>query len=375
MAKYRYGALMRYANMLGFGQIHTKLDHETGLHALIAIHNIELGPAIGGCRCFTYESTTSATKDVLRLAYMMTLKAAISGLPHGGAKAVIIRPKKIKDRRAFFHSFGDFVHQMNGHYITACDVGTSPEEMNIIAERTPYVIGATSLSSYQSNPAEHTARGVLRGIQAAVKHRLHHDDISGLRVSIQGLGNVGYDLARLLHDRGAIITATDPNSDKIQQAVDELGIQAVSLDGIYDIPSDIFSPCALGGTLNLNTLNRINTSIIAGSANNQLAHKKYIHLIQQKNILYAPDYLINAGGLINAAIVYDYQDPPRATQQIDDIYDITLELFERAEKEQATTIDIAEKMARERIEKGKTLNRSMTLQSARSNNDPQKTSS
>ena len=153
MAKYRYGALMRYANMLGFGEIHTKLDRETGLHALIAIHNVELGPAIGGCRCFTYGSTTSATKDVLRLAYMMTLKAAINGLPHGGAKAVIIKPKHIKDHRAFFHSFGDFVHQMNGRYITACDVGTSPDEMNIIAERTPHVIGATSLSTYQSNPA------------------------------------------------------------------------------------------------------------------------------------------------------------------------------------------------------------------------------
>ena len=147
---------MRYANKLGFGQIHTKLDPETGLHAVIAIHSNELGPAIGGCRCYPYHSVSSAIKDVLKLSYMMTLKAAVCDLPHGGAKSVIIQPRKIKDKQAYFESFGDFVHQMDGRYITACDVGTSPDEMNLIATRTPYVIGATSLHTKHSNPI-HTA--------------------------------------------------------------------------------------------------------------------------------------------------------------------------------------------------------------------------
>ncbi len=355
--RYRYGALMRYANLLGFGEVHTKLCPETGLHAVIAIHNNELGPAIGGCRCFSYGSTTRAVKDVLRLAYMMTLKAAISELPHGGAKSVILKPKQIKDQRAFFHAFGDFVHQMNGRYITACDVGTSPDEMNIIAERTPYVIGATSLSTCESNPAEHTALGVLRGIQAAVKHRLKRDDLDGLRVSIQGLGNVGLLLGQLLKHRGAIITASDKDPDKLQQAVDRLNAKAVACDAIYDIPCDIFSPCAMGGTLNHHTLARLQTAIIAGSANNQLAHQKYIQAINNKQILFAPDFLINAGGLIHAAMVYAYHDPYAATQRINRIYNVALELFERAGAEQASTVAIAERMAQERIAAGQLTNR------------------
>ncbi|MBV53502.1 MAG: leucine dehydrogenase [Coxiellaceae bacterium] len=361
VSHYRYGALMRYANLLGFGQIHTKVCPDTGLHAIIAIHNVDLGPAIGGCRCFTYGSNTSAIKDVLRLAYMMTLKAAISGLPHGGAKAVIIKPKHIDNHRDFFHSFGDFVHQMNGRYITACDVGTSPEEMNIIADRTPYVIGATSLSDCQSNPAQHTALGVLRGMQAAVKHHLKRDNLDGIRVSIQGLGNVGLELAQMLHQRGAVITACDPNQEKLAGAIQQLGITTVGLDEIYDLPSDIFAPCALGGTINLKTISRLNTSIIAGSANNQLSHQKYMNLIEEKNILYAPDFLINAGGLINAAMVYSYQDPERATEQINKLYDVSLELFERATKTQQSTIKVAEEMVRERLQSAKTANRPTLL--------------
>jgi len=356
---HRHGALMRYASILGFGDIRIKIDPKTGLHAIIAIHSNDLGPAIGGCRCYPYASTGEATKDVLRLAYMMTLKAAVCKLPHGGAKAVIIKPRKIKDERAFFESFGDFVNQAEGRYITACDVGTSTTEMNIIAESTPYVIGATSHNKKQSNPAQHTALGVLRGIQATVKHKLKRDDLEKIKINIQGLGQVGYELARLLTTRGAIITATDTKIATLEQCRDELGINIAGIDEIYDIPSDVFAPCALGGTINPNTLKRIQTSIIAGSANNQLSHSKCIQLIEKKDILYAPDYVVNAGGLINAAIVYDYNDPDRATAKINELYETTLELCERAANSTESIIDITRKIALDRIKQGSNNNKTI----------------
>jgi len=346
-------ALMRYARVLGFGDIHTKIDPVTGLRAIIAIHNTQRGPAIGGCRLYHYKSHGLALKDVLRLSYMMTLKAAASDLPHGGAKTVIIKPPVIKDRDAIFRSFGDFVHEMNGRYVTAMDIGTTTHDMDIIAERTPHVIGAAGTDEAQSDPSPFTGIGVMRGIQAAVKFKLGHDDVEGLRVAIQGGGKVAYYLSQLLHQHGAQITMCDTKPEATQRFVEEFNAYIVAPEEIYDVDCDIFAPCAIGGTINLNTLNRLNAKIIAGSANNQLAHRKYGEIAREKGILYAPDFVINAGGLIQAASVHDYHDIEIAKKLTEQIYDRMLTLFERAKQANKPTIDIAEFIAIEKLSEKK----------------------
>ncbi|MCH9770617.1 MAG: NAD(P)-binding domain-containing protein [Gammaproteobacteria bacterium] len=346
---HRYQALMRYARILGYGEIHTKIDPESGLFGIIAIHNTSLGPAIGGCRFLEYDSSEHALKDVLRLAYMMTLKAAVSDLPHGGAKSVIFKPKVIPDRAALFRSFGNFVHEMNGRYIVAIDVNTSTSDMNIIAEQTPYVIGATTLSNVQGDPALHTAQGVLRGIEAAVQFQLNKTDLNGVHVAVQGAGKVGSDLVRQLIEKGARVTVSDFKAESAEKLREQYGVETVHHEKIYDVACDVFSPCALGGTINLDTLNRLKTTIVAGSANNQLAHNKYGRIMHDKGILYAPDYVINAGGLINAAMVYDFADPDLANRKIDTISDILLNIFKRSKQENIATNKVAELIAIERL--------------------------
>lgn len=350
---HRHGALMRYARMLGFGDIHTKIDPSTGLHAIIAIHNTQRGPAIGGCRLYDYRSAGLALKDALRLSYMMTLKAAASDLPHGGAKAVILKPLFIKDRDAIFRGFGDFVHEMNGRYITAMDVGTTTHDMDIIAERTPHVIGAAGIDSIQGDPSPYTANGVIRGIQAAVCFKLKRDSLEGIRVAVQGAGKVSYYLCEHLHEQGAKITVTDVKLEATQRFVDEFNAKVVTPEEIYDVDCDIFAPCAIGGTINRDTLNRLKATIIAGAANNQLAHRKYGVTAQKKGILYAPDFVINAGGLIQSAATHDYHDVSIANKLINQLYDRMITLFERAEKTNQPTTEIAELIAIEKLSEKK----------------------
>ncbi len=344
-----YSALMRYARLLGFGEIHTKTDPITGLRAIIAIHSTRLGPAIGGCRLKVYRNLDSALKDVMRLAYMMTLKAAISDLPHGGAKAVIIQPKKMDDREAIFRSFGDFVHEMNGRYITAMDFGTHTSDMDVIAERTPYVIGAAGTHAGHGDPGPHTALGVFFGIQAAVKFKLGRDDLDGVHVAIQGMGHVGYTLAKMLHEQGVNLTVTDPKQEIVQQCQDEFNASAVGLDEIYSVKCDVFAPCALGSVINKDTIEKINAPIIAGSANNQLAHHKYGKLLFDRDILYVPDFIINSGGLISAAMIYDYNDEAMAIEKINAMHGILLDLFERSKRESRPTTDVARSIALEKL--------------------------
>lgn len=346
---YKHEALMRYAKLLGFGEIHTKIDNETGLHAMIAIHSTKLGPAIGGSRFFQYHAAGAGLKDALRLSYMMTLKAAISDLPHGGAKAVIIKPREIKDRRALFQAYGDFVHEMNGRYIAAIDVGTSTEDMNIIAERTPYVIGATKFGKSDSDPSPHTALGVMKSIEAAVYFQLNKDSVEGLHIAIQGAGSVGYYLGKLLYEAGATLSVCDPKPEAVQRFVEDFDAKRVNLDEIYDVDCDIFSPCAMGGIINADTIKRIKAPMIIGSANNQLAHHQVLHSLAERGVLYVPDFLVNSGGLINAAMVYDYQDPTLADEQIAKLYDTTLALLERAQRAKKPTTLVAEEMAREKL--------------------------
>jgi leucine dehydrogenase len=342
-------SLMRYAEFLGYGDVHTKIDKKTGLIAIVAIHNLTRGPAIGGCRMVPYQTMDKAMEDALRLGYMMSYKAAINNLAHGGAKAVIIKPDVIKDRVALFEKFGEFVHELGGRYITAVDSGTSPLEMDIIATRTPYVT-CTSQNGGDSDPSPLTALGVRRAIEAAVKFKMGRESLEGIHVSIQGAGHVGYYLAQELHTRGAKLTMADINAKSVQRCVDEFGVKVCHPDDIYSIEADVFAPCALGAVLNLKTIKQLQTPIVAGSANNQLSHRHYGSLMHERGILYAPDFLINAGGLIHVAVVYDKGNLQQSIEQINQIYDTVYDIYERSIRENRATNEIAEEIARDRLE-------------------------
>lgn len=341
-------SLMRYAEFLGFGEIHTKIDEKTGLKAIVAIHSLKRGPAIGGCRMVSYQTIDKAYEDALRLAYMMSFKAAINNLPHGGAKAVLIKPKIIKDRDAYFEKFGEFVNDLGGRYITAVDSGTSTSDMDIILRRTPFVT-CTTKSDIENDPSPVTALGVRRGIEAAVKFKLNRDSLEGIHVAIQGAGHVGYFLTKELIERGARVTIADINIKALQHCLDEFKVEICSPDQIYDIEADVFAPCALGAILNLDTIKRLKVKIVAGSANNQLAHHHYGALLHERGILYAPDFLINAGGLIQVAVIYDHGDIKRYMEQINNIYHTAYDIFERSLHENKATNEIAEKIACDRL--------------------------
>lgn len=338
--------ILTTADEMEFGDIHFKINHETQLHAIIAIHNTNLGPALGGCRCVQYTSNDGAIFDAMRLAQGMSYKAAIAGLPTGGGKSVLIKPPEIRDREAYFESFGEFVEELGGRYITAVDSGTSVEDMDIIARKTQHVVSTSALTG---DPSPQTALGVLKGIQAAVKHKLGRDDLEGIHVAIQGAGNVGYNLAKLLHDLGAQISVCSNKQVDVDRFVDEFGANGVSKDKIFEVHCDVFAPCALGGIITANSLAKMQAKIIAGAANNQLSDPTVNQVIQSKGILYAPDYVINAGGLIHVTMM----DPDKVQAKVNEIYDTLLEIFSRADEEQAATSFVAEEIAKERIAKAK----------------------
>lgn len=353
---YRSESLHRYARQLGYGAIHQRMDKQTGLNAIIAVHDTTLGPALGGCRLYSYPSMSFAIKDALRLGQMMTLKSAFNDIPHGGAKAVLVKPKNIPDRPAYFRAFGDFVQELQGRYITAVDVGTSTEDMDIIAERTPYVIGATRLHQHERDPSPCTALGVLLGIEAAVHFQLNKADLQGVHVVIQGIGHVGYHLAKMIYQRGARLTLSDPNRSELQLYAKEFSANMVPPEEVYQVPCDVFSPCALGGILNAKTIPLLQTRIIAGSANNQLAHHQFGSILHKKGILYAPDFVINAGGLISAAMDYTYRDPLVGDELIKKMYSHMLNLYERSSREKIPTLQMAETIAMEKLKKNAEMN-------------------
>lgn len=340
--------LFRYAEFLNYGEIHVKFDHATGLKAIVAIHSLKRGPAIGGARLVNYVSSDEALEDVIRLGYMMSFKSAISNLPHGGAKAVLIKPKVIKNRKAYFQAFGDFVNELGGKYITAVDSGTSTADMDVIATRTPFVT-CTSRSGNSGDPSPQTAFGVRRAIEAAVKFKLNRDSLDGIHVAIQGAGHVGYLLAKDLIQKGAKITISDINLKSLEQCVDEFGAIPCDPNSIYDIKADVFAPCALGAVLNLKTIKRLQVPIVAGSANNQLAHTQHGILLHERDILYAPDFVANAGGLIYVAAIYDHADIQQALNQVGDIYHTLTDIFERSKKENLATNLVAEKLTLEKL--------------------------
>ena len=335
---------MDYALRHGFGDLHFKVDPQTGMKAIIAIHNTKLGPALGGCRYIEYPNTAAAIDDAMRLARGMSYKSALANLPLGGGKSVIIKPRHPHDRTAYMHFFGQFVQELGGRYITALDSGTQLSDMDIIAEHTPYV---ASLSRYSGDPSPSTARGVLRGIQAAVQFKLGKERMRGLHIAIQGLGHVGYHVACHLQELGVQLTVADINPAMVDLAVRELGATAVSTADIHKVPCDVFSPNALGAIMNDSTIPQLQTTIIAGAANNQLARTYHGQRLHDQGILYAPDYVINAGGVIFAASKYFVSPVSVTNEQIDGIQTVLLAIFERSRIENRPSSDIADTMAQE----------------------------
>lgn len=335
-----------YALAHGFGDLHFKVDPETGMRAMIAIHSTKLGPALGGCRFIEYTNTAAALKDAMRLARGMSFKAASVNLPLGGGKSVIMKPKGSFDRNGYMHAFGKFVNELNGRYITALDSGTVLSDMDIIAEHTDHV---ASLSKYNGDPSPSTAKGVLRGIQAAVAFKLGKDNLKGVHVAIQGLGHVGYLLAKHLHELGATLTVADISPAAVELAVKEFGAKAVDTDLIHKVPCDVFAPCALGAIINDITLPQLQTTIIAGAANNQLAHTFHGQKLHDKGILFAADYVINAGGLIFAASKYLHTPEAQVSNQIDGIFTSLTEIFTRSVKDNLPASQIADTLAQEKL--------------------------
>ncbi|WP_115718495.1 Glu/Leu/Phe/Val dehydrogenase dimerization domain-containing protein [Gallaecimonas mangrovi] len=323
-------------------------DIETGLKAIIAIHNTNCGPAVGGCRMWSYASDDEALTDVLRLSRGMTYKNAMAGLPFGGGKSVIIGDAKTMKSEALFRAFGRFLNSLGGRYITAEDVGTSTTDIAHINKETDFVAGREGLSG---DPSPFTALGTYLGIKAAVKHQRGIDSLAGLKVAVQGLGSVGYYLCEYLVKEGAELFVTDINEAALEKAKTQLGATVVGLDDIYDQDVDIYAPCALGATVNDNTIDRIKATIIAGCANNQLAEARHDQLLREKGVLYAPDYVINAGGIINVSFEKDY-DKAKATAKVEEIYNTLMDIFARGDDQQKPTGMIADEMAREIIARG-----------------------
>ena len=323
-------------------------DKATGLKAIIAVHSTALGPGAGGCRFWDYDNDEQALTDVLRLSKGMTYKNAMAGLKLGGGKAVIIgNPKKLKST-ALFEAFGRAVNNVGGRYYTAEDVNITTSDMAIVNQQTEFVAG---LDGKSGNPAPFTALGTFLGIKACVKHKLNRDDLNGLKVAVQGLGSVGYGLCEHLHKAGAKLFVTDINQKALDSASIEFGATVVSLDEIYDQDVDIYAPCALGASVNDNTIKRLKAKIIAGCANNQLAEPRHDQALVDNGILYAPDYVINAGGIINISFEENY-NREQATKKVEEIYSTLLDVFTKADKQNKPTGIIADEMARKIIKNG-----------------------
>lgn len=333
---------------LRYGEVHMAHDERTGLRAIVALHSTRLGPAIGGCRAIPYASSADALTDALRLGRGMSYKAAICNLPHGGGKAVIMLPEGPFDRQALFHHFGKFVHSLGGRYITAEDSGTSPDDMDVIGAVTPHVLG-TSVGG--GDPSPFTAFGVRRGIEAVAAFQFGRSDLEGLHVAIQGLGSVGLHLAEELHALGCRLTVTDVRAESVEQAVQRFGATPVAPEAIFDVPCDVFAPCALGAVINDTTIPRLQTRAVAGAANNVLAEDRHGVELFRRGILYAPDYAINAGGLIKVAREYADPDAPISAVRADvaGIHGIMTGIFERARAEDAPTHIVADRIAEERL--------------------------
>lgn len=322
-------------------------DAGTGLRAIVSIHDTTLGPSLGGCRMYPYKSEADALNDVLRLSRGMTYKSAIAGLPLGGGKSVIIGDPHDGKKPELFRAMGRFIESLGGNYVTAEDSGTNQQDMAWIRESTSFVAGV------KGDPSPYTARGVFQGISAAIKHRYGRETLDGIRVSIQGAGNVGAGVAALLHEAGARLWISDTCEENAARAAADFGAKVVEPEGIFDVEVDVFSPCAMGAILDEATIGRLRASVVAGAANNQLSTPACGSLLKRRGILYAPDYVINAGGVIAVWYEYSAKNTQTLTAEVDRIYTTLMEIFEQSEAQRQPTSDIADQLAMLRIEKKK----------------------
>lgn len=343
--------IFKYMEKYEYEQLVFCQDKQSGLKAIIAIHDTTLGPALGGTRMWTYDSEEHAIEDALRLARGMTYKNAAAGLNLGGGKTVIIGDPRKDKNEEMFRAFGRYIQGLNGRYITAEDVGTTVADMDIIHEETDYVTGISPAFGSSGNPSPVTAYGVYRGMKACVKEAFGTDSLEGKVVAVQGVGNVAYTLCKHLHEEGAELIVTDINKEAVRRAVEDFNAKAVDPDEIYGVDCDIYAPCALGATINDVTIPQLKARVIAGSANNQLKDTKHGDLIHDMGIVYAPDYVINAGGVINVADeLYGYNSE-RALKKVEGIYNNIARVIEIAKRDGIPTYQAADRLAEERIER------------------------
>ena len=341
--------MFEHINGDGYEQIVFFSDDRSGLRAIVAIHSTALGPALGGARFWPYLSEESALVDVLRLAKGMTLKAAAAGLDLGGGKAVIIGdPKRIKSEE-LLRAYGRFIATLGGRYITAEDVGTSVTDMDVVRRETRWVTGCSFSYGGSGDPSPVTAYGVLQGMKACALEAYGRPVLKGLTVALQGVGKVGHALCGYLIKEGAEVTVTDVDPGNLARAVSDYGVATTSLDGIYKLEADIFAPCAMGAVINDDTLSELGCKIVAGSANNVLARDEHGEKLKGLGIVYAPDFVINAGGIINIQDELDGYDRARAMKRVEGIFDTLQKVLALARAQDISTVAAATEYANERI--------------------------
>jgi len=330
----------------GHEQVSFASDAESGYRGIIAIHDTTLGPSLGGTRFWHYANVMEAFQDALRLSRAMTYKAAVAGLDLGGGKSVIIGDPSTRSREPVFRAHGRHIERLGGRYVAAEDVGTSPSDMELMLKETRHVAG---LPGRSGDPSPVTALGVYRGMKACAAHRWGSDSLAGKTVAVQGVGHVGYYLCRHLVQEGAKLIVTDVVDDKVQRVVKELQAAAVAPNEIYGARADVFAPCALGGAVNDTTLRKLKVEIVAGGANNQLAEERHGDELEEKGITYAPDYVINGGGLINVNAELAGWSPEEAQRKAHRIYDTILHVFRIAREEHIPSYKAADRLAERRL--------------------------
>ena len=323
------------------------IDEAAGYHGIVAIHSTKLGPAVGGTRVWPYKSFDEALTDALRLSRGMTYKAALAGLPFGGGKSVIIAESRKMDRESVFRAHGRFINHFNGQYITGEDVGTTPADMELVRQETPYAAG---LAHKSGDPSPFTAHGVFRAMQAAAFHRWKSANLTERAVAIQGCGSVGYQLASELHKAGARLIVADIDSAKAARVANEVGAKQVEPDKIFDADAEILAPCALGGILDDKTIPRLRVGLICGAANNQLGEDRHAEALEARGILYVPDYVANAGGIINGAREMG-RAPVDSNAAIEAIYDTVLQILALAAAQHIAPARAADRLAEARLRK------------------------
>jgi len=337
-----------FDTIAGMGHEQVVLCHDpaAGYRGIIAVHSTILGPALGGTRFWNYATDDEAIVDALRLARGMTYKNAVAGLNLGGGKSVIIGDNKTKDRELVFRAHGRFVESLGGRYITAEDVGTSTADMDYVHMETKNVTG---LAGRSGDPSPVTAHGVFRAIQASARERWGKDDVANRTVAVQGCGHVGYFLAKALHEAGAQLVVTDIDPERVKRVVAEFSAHGVAPEDIYGVQADIFAPCALGAIINDKTIPRLKVEIVAGAANNQLLEERHGDMLADKGILYTPDYVANAGGVINVYSELAGWTSARSFRKADEIYDTVLKVFAIATHDRVPTYQAADRLAEQRI--------------------------